>query len=471
MRIISKLLKLTSISFILLAMISCSDDDDVVIITPDELNIVETALETPELSSLVAALQAADGDLVAVLNGPGPFTVLAPTNDAFSLFLTANGFASLDDVPTDVLSQILLNHVISAEVSSSALIGIGSGYADSNATGAGNSPMSLYFDTSNGVRFNNVSTVTTADVEASNGTIHIVNGVIGLPTIVDHAVANSDLSSLVSALTFGGNTTFTDLLSMPGDFTVFAPTNAAFDAFTNPNSNDIDNILSNHVIVGATAVSSGLSNGYVSTAGMNGDGDALSLYINTDSGVTINGISDVDKADVIASNGVIHVVNTVIDLPTVVTFAAADPNFSNLLAALTRSDQPDFAGILSTPDGTSPAPFTVFAPVDTAFEALLNSNDDWDSLADIDGMLLTSVLQHHVIVEANIRAEDLTDGVMPATLEGDNITINLPGNDGNAAKITDGSGTSNIDIIAVNVQANNGVIHATESVLIPDTTN
>lgn len=452
-------------------MFSCSSDDDVVIITPQELNIVETALETPELSSLVAALQAADGDLVSVLSGPGPFTVLAPTNDAFNLFLTANGFNSLDDVPTDVLSQILLNHVISADISSSALIGIGSGYADSNATGAGNNAMSLFFDTSNGVRFNDVSTVTTADIDATNGTIHIVNGVIGLPTIVDHALANSDLSSLVSALTFGGNTTFTDLLSSPGDFTVFAPTNAAFDAFTNPNSNALDNILSNHVVVGATAVSSGLSNGYVNTAGQNGDGDALSLYINTDSGVMINGISEVSKADVIASNGVIHVVNTVIDLPSVVTFAAADPNFSSLLAALTRSDQPDFAEILSTPDGMSPAPFTVFAPVNSGFQALLDSNADWDSLADIDGTLLTSVLQHHVIIDANVRAEDLTDGIMPQTLEGDNITINLPGNDGNAAKITDGSGNSNIDIIAVNVQANNGVIHATESVLIPDTTN
>lgn len=98
---------------------------------------------------MVAALIAADGDLVSVLNGTGPFTVLAPTNLAFQNFLTAKGFASLDDVPKSVLSQILLNHVISGTVKATDLISAGAGYAKTNANGAGGQKLDLFFDTSN----------------------------------------------------------------------------------------------------------------------------------------------------------------------------------------------------------------------------------------------------------------------------------------------------------------------------------
>ena len=108
----------TKIFFIVLLSLSlfatsCSSDDDQVIIPPPSgQTIVEVALNTTGLETLVAALSRADGDLVNVLSGDGPFTVLAPTNAAFTAFLNANGFASLEDVPTDVLSQVLLNHVI-----------------------------------------------------------------------------------------------------------------------------------------------------------------------------------------------------------------------------------------------------------------------------------------------------------------------------------------------------------------------
>ena len=297
--------------------------------------------------------------------------------------------------------------------------------------------------------------------------VHIVDAVIGLPNIVDHAVANSDLSDLVGALTTGGNTTFTTLLADDTtDFTVFAPVNAAFMAFTNPNANELDAILANHVIAGAAAFSGGLTNSYVYTAATNADGDNLSMYINIDDGVKLNGSSNVAAADIVATNGVIHAVDAVIDLPTVVTFAVADPTFSPLVAALTDgTPNTDFVSVLSG-DG----PFTVFVPTDVAFQALLDSNMDWASVTDIDPSLLTSVLYHHV-VSGNVRSGDLTDGIAPATLEGDAITINLPGTGDNIADVTDGLGTSDIGIIAVDVQANNGVIHVLNKVMIPDTTN
>ena len=184
----------------------------------------------------------------------------------------------------------------------------------------------------------------------------------------------------------------------------------------------------------------------------------------------LNGISTVvDGAfDVISTYVVIHAVDTVIDLPTVTTFAVADATFSSLVTALTSATPgTDFVGTLN-----GVGPFTVFAPTDTAFQALLDTNMDWNEVGDIDEALLTDVLFHHV-VSGNIRSGDLTadgDTVAP-TLEGDNITITLPGTGDNIADVTDGAGNTGIGIIAVDVQANNGVIHVLNQVLLPDTSN
>ena len=423
--------------------------------------ITDLALGNENLENLVAALVAANGDLPTVLRGEGPFTVLAPTDEAFETFL---GGAQLSDIPVDVLTNVLLNHVISGEVTSADLAGLGSGYTKTLAVGAGDENVSLYFDATGDVIFNGVSTVQVPDVKALNGIVHVVNAVIDIPNIVEHAVANPNLSSLVGALTSGGNTTFTDLLSDENeDFTVFAPTNDAFTAFTNPNSNDLNAILSNHVVVGAAAFSSGLENSYVNTAAEFAADENLSLYINTDDGVTLNGTSDVVLADIVASNGVIHVVDAVIDLPTVVTFAAADPNFSTLVQALTElTPSVDFVSVLSAQGGVGSDPFTVFAPTNAAFDALASIPAEAD---------LIPILQHHVVAGANVRSGDLSNGATANTLEGDAITFTLPGTGENIADITDGAGNTGIGVIAVDVQAINGVIHVVDTVLIPDTTN
>lgn len=459
MRKFSLLKGLSLFAIFVVGLSSCSDDDNVIApVDPgeQEQNIVDLAIATPELSSLVSALTAAE--LVSTLEGAGPFTVFAPTDAAFTAFLADNGFATLADVPDEVLRQVLLNHVIGSQVASSALT---TGYLSSSSTaGVDDKALSLYVDISDGVKINN-ATVSTADQVASNGVVHIVDQVIGLPNIVDHARFNPALSTLVEQLTADDNTTFTDLLSaVDTTFTVFAPVNEAFTAFENPDGNDINNILSNHVIIGAAFASGDLTNSYSNTAAVNEDGDFLSIYINTDDGVMLNGESTVAAADIVATNGIIHAVDMVIDLPTVVDFAVADSeNFSTLVGALTAEGQPDFVAILNTPWGTAPAPFTVFAPVNAAFDAL-------DAVPD--GAALTAVLQHHVIAGANVVSSDLTDGLTAATLEGDNLTFSVANE---IATITDGSGNAGVNIAVGNVQAINGVVHAIDTVLIPNTTN
>lgn len=158
------------------------------------------------------------------------------------------------------------------------------------------------------------------------------------------------------------------------------------------------------------------------------------------------------------SNGVIHAVDAVIGLPTVVTFATADATFSTLVSALTRPDQPDFVAVLSTSAGTAPAPFTVFAPTNDAFADLLTELGE-TSLDAIGAATLTATLNTHVIAGANVRAEDLTSGDV-ATL-GETITI-----DATNATITDPNGRVST-IIVTNVQASNGVVHAIDKVILP----
>ena len=468
MKIISKTIKFLPLFLFALALASCSNDDDNTIMQPQPMNIVEIASSNPDLTSLVAALQAADGNLVNVLNGSGPFTVLAPTNAAFDAFLSANGFSQLSDVPTDVLAQVLLNHVISADLSASDLIGLGAGYTSTNATGVSGLNMSIYFNTSNGVEFNGVSSVTAdgADIDASNGTIHIVDVVIGLPTVVDHTLANPGFSNLVAALgAADGN--LVSVLSGSGPFTVLAPDDAAFASYLDGTplgdvpTDALANLLLNHVIGDAvpSGALTGTGAGYTTTLASGPNSNNLSLYYNTSSGVNFNGISTVATADVVGTNGIIHAVDTVIDIPTVVTFAVADPNFSTLVTALTDlTPSTDFVATLSTPNGTSPAPFTVFAPTNDAFAALAAIPDE---------PVLTQVLLHHVLGDANVTSGDLTDGISPTMLNSQAITINLPGTGDNIANVTDAAGNSDIGVIAVDVQAGNGVIHVLNKVMLP----
>jgi len=325
--IINKFLNPTKLLLLAVAIIfsACSDDDDNTTQTPDPLNIVETAQATEDLSSLVAALQAADGDLVNVLSG-GEFTVLAPTNAAFDSFLADNGFANLSEVPTDVLANILLNHVISGTVLSTTLTDAGAGYTTTNATNEDGDNLSLYFNTTTGVTFNGTSSVAQADVEATNGVVHIVDQVIGLPTIATFATADPTFETLVAALTRPDlEVPFVTILSTTDPtygipLTTFAPTNEAFgDLLVEIGADDLSQIDVNLL----TAV---LLTHVVAQANVRAEDLAQDLPVVTLSEETLtvdltNGAQLVDPngrvANIIANNvqainGVVHVIDKVV---------------------------------------------------------------------------------------------------------------------------------------------------------------
>jgi len=322
MKNLLKLSKLTFLFCVGFSIQSCSDDDDDVSTPTVPSNIVEIALDTPDLSNLVAALSVADGNLVDVLSG-GEFTVLAPTNEAFETFLAANGFMSLSEVPTDVLSNILLNHVISGTVNSTNLVDTGSGYSTTNASNMDGDNLSLYFDTSSGVTFNGISSVVAADIVASNGIVHVVDEVIGLPTVVTFAVSNPALSTLVAALTTEGlSVDIVSILSSsdePSPFTVFAPTNDAFgsllaelefNALGDIPVSILEATLGTHVAPEANVRSTDLVDGM----SVNTIGSTITVSLSDGAKlIDSNGReSNIVAVDIQAYNGVVHVIDNVL---------------------------------------------------------------------------------------------------------------------------------------------------------------
>lgn len=311
------------LALIAFVSISCSNDDN-----DDDpqqpQTIVAIAKTNPNLSSLVAALEKAD--LATTLNSSGTFTVFAPTNTAFTAFLQANGYANLNAVPVPALKEILLNHVLSTKVKSSE---IATGYVKTLAKGSASTSntISMYLEKGTGVDINGGKTnggavVTTADIEASNGVIHIVDGVIGLPTIVNHAVANKNFATLVAALTYNASSGFAATLSGTANspFTVFAPTNSAFASFLTETgfsglpaipASVLETTLKYHVVTGANVQSSALTNGQVVNTFA-----SQNFTVNLTGGAKItdasNRISNIIATDVQCSNGIIHVIDKVL---------------------------------------------------------------------------------------------------------------------------------------------------------------
>ena len=282
-------------------------------------------------------------------------------------------------------------------------------------------------------------------------------------SIVATAQATDDLSTLVAALQQAG---LVDALEADGPFTVFAPTNAAFQELLDSNPawnslSDIDNetltsVLLFHVVSGNIKAAD-LSDTYVNTLSEGPNNEPLSLQVKTTGGVSFNGTAAPVLTDVEATNGTVHIINKVMLPPSIVNFALNNSNFTSLVAALTRTDlTTDFVSILSG-DG----PFTVFAPTNAAFQALLDSDPTWNTLADIPTATLEAVLSYHAVSGANVQADQLSDNQEITTLGG-TLTVDLS----NGAKLETTSGQS-VNIIITDVQGTNGVVHAIDAVLLP----
>ncbi len=288
-----------------LIFISCGDDE---IIINEPLTIADIAAGDSQFSTLVSALDRVG--LVSVLNGTGTYTVFAPTNSAFT-----NSGIDLNSLSDETLTDVLLYHVLGATVTSGEIVE-GQTYVSTASTGSPNNTAlsALIEKTGSVVTINQTATVTSADITASNGVIHVIDKVILPLDIVGHAVANSNFTSLVGALGAASGE-LVSVLSGDGPFTVFAPLNSAFDAISDVaatlSADQLSKVLTYHVVSG-NVISTDLSNG-MNVVTVNGEmiqiGISGSSVTITDAG---GNVSNVILTDVQATNGVIHVLDSVI---------------------------------------------------------------------------------------------------------------------------------------------------------------
>jgi uncharacterized surface protein with fasciclin (FAS1) repeats len=273
---------------------------------PELKSIVEIAVEDGRFETLVAALEAAE--LVDTLSGEGPFTVFAPTDDAFAKLPEGTVEALLDDIPA--LREILLYHVTPGKVMSSAVVDL------STAETAAGKPVSISVE-GESVMINDAKVVI-VDIEASNGVIHVIDSVIIPPadvaSIVDIAVEDGRFNTLVTALKAAD---LVDTLAGEGPFTVFAPTDEAFaklpEGTVESLLGDIPtlrSILLYHVVPGSVMAEDVVYLDSADTA----SGDSVTITAGND-GVMIND-AKVIITDIVASNGVIHVIDRVILPPS-----------------------------------------------------------------------------------------------------------------------------------------------------------
>jgi len=315
-------------------------------------------------------------------------------------------------------------------------------------------------------------------VKATNGVVHIVDQVLVpgsiarfVNTIVEPAYFNKNFTTLIAAVTAASPSIMETLLNSSKK-TLFAPTNAAFAAAgitSLPSQATLNAVLTYHVIGSEVKASqlpttSAPANNAITTLG-----GVFYLSNRGSNGVFINGNTRITNTDIMADNGVVHVIDRTL-LPPTKTLAqiaiaassvSSGAEFTQLVAALSR-----VPALLDAASAAS-ANLTVFAPTDAAFNALYTALGV-SGINDVPLNTLTAVLQHHIIsspttATGRVFSSDLVTGSVP-TLNG-NINISA-----SAGTVTSGNGTvANISSNAglVNILGTNGVIHTINKVLLP----
>uniref|UniRef100_UPI00404AC6CA fasciclin domain-containing protein n=1 Tax=Fulvivirga sp. TaxID=1931237 RepID=UPI00404AC6CA len=450
-----------------LILVGCSDDDDPEVTQQD---LVELAIANG-YNTLAAALT--EADLVTALKGAGPFTVFAPTDAAFAAAgITADNVGDVENLET-----ILLYHVVSGAVRSTDLTtgSVATLNTETIAIDAGN------------LTVNGISIAEPFDVEASNGIIHTINGVL-IPESAEEEPEPEPNPTIVEAATAAGLTTLLDAVTAADlgstlldaeAITVFAPTNDAFgDALEAYGVSDLNQLVAElggldnlgavlgfHVVP-AVAFAADLADGEQMFETLAGQ---MLTVTKTSAGVTVtdaNGNTyNVVTADVAIENGVVHVIDGVLlpelTLPNIVD-AATSAGLTTLLDAVTAAD---LGSTLLDAEA-----ITVFAPTNDAFGDALEAygvSDLNQLVAELGGLdNLVSVLGFHV-VPATAFSHDLADGEqMFETLAGQMLTVNKSGD---GVTVTDANGTT-YNVVTADVAIANGVVHVIDGVLLPEIT-
>ncbi|MGC9341449.1 MAG: fasciclin domain-containing protein, partial [Bacteroidales bacterium] len=414
-----------------------------VVLTPPSTTVVDIVVENDHLQVLEEAVKAAG--LVEILKGEGPYTIFAPSNNAFHALPEGTLKALLED-PSGDLTNILFYHVLSDKIYSNDLY---DGQEVETVLGK-NVKVTI---NEKGV-FINDAKVVVKDIKADNGVVHIIDAVL-IPeerkTVADIVIESEVHNTLEAALNAAK---LVETLKGEGNYTVFAPTDDAFHALPEglletlleDPSGQLKDILLYHVVSGK-ALSTDLVNGQKIKTLL---GEDITVTIN-EKGVFIND-AKVTIADIEAENGVVHVIDAVLipeTMPATVVDIIVNSEVHETLEAAVIA-----ANLVETLQGEGP--FTVFAPTDEAFHALPEGTLD-ALLADPSGDL-TDILLYHVVA-GKAMSSDLSDGQEIETVLGKNIKVTIS---------KDGVFINNAKVTIADIKAGNGVVHVIDAVLIPE---
>ncbi|MCS6909495.1 MAG: fasciclin domain-containing protein [Anaerolineales bacterium] len=462
------------------------------------VTIVGRAIGAGNFNTLVAAVKAAG--LVDALNGPGPLTVFAPTDAAFAKLPRATLNALLAD--PKALSNILLYHVVAGDVRAAQVVNL------TSATTLQGESIAISL-TDGKVKVNNANVIAT-DITASNGVIHVIDTVIlppslaaggaapapsapagantytvkagdslsriarqftvtvadlraannlrgevilpgqqlviPTPNIVGRAAGAGTFNTLIAAAQAAG---LVDALSGSGPLTVFAPTDTAFAKLGSRtinillrNPDLLRKILLYHVVSGDVRAAQVVNLSSATSL----QGSPISIAVSGGK-VVLNGNATVTATDIPASNGVIHVIDTVILPPLdVLDVATLNGNFTTLVTAVKA------AGLEGALRGSGP--FTIFAPTDAAFAKLPAG-----TVAALlkDPAALSNILLYHV-VSGDVRAAQVVNLTSATTLQGAPVSISVSGG---TVRI------NNARVTATDIPTSNGIIHVIDTVILP----
>ena len=411
----------------------------------DPQDIVDIAIADGRFTTLVAAVQAAG--LVDTLKSAGPFTVFAPTDEAFAKLPPGTVESLLLPENLETLKQILLYHVVPGKVMAADVVQLSFAY-----TAAG---LPVRIQVKDGKVFINDAQVIITDIQASNGVIHVIDCVLLPPKdIVDTAIADGRFTTLVAAVQAAG---LVDTLKSAGPFTVFAPTDEAF-AYLPPgtveellkpeNLEQLKKLLLYHVVPGFYFASDVVSQTSLMTAA------GLPLEVKVMDGKVYVDDVQIIITDIFTANGVIHVIECVLMPPSspepkdIVDIAIADGRFTTLVAAVQA------AGLVDTLK--SAGPFTVFAPTDEAFAKLPPGTVE-SLLLPENLETLKQILLYHV-VPGKVMAADVVQLSFAYTAAG--LPVRIQVKDGKVF-------INDAQVIITDIQASNGVIHVIDCVLLP----
>lgn len=458
---ISKLTKILPVLLLACVLFSCQDDDDNGNVIEGNNSIINYLQKNNEYSIIAQTVVKAGYE--GTLDGnSGTYTFFAPDNEAMNIYFSDLGISGLEALSDEEAQRLVDYHLLQTPNDAENFT---TGYLKTNAKKVLNDSVSynldLFVDSEEELLFNAQTRIVFPNIDVDNGVLHGIDKVLNPPNITNLMQIDSRLLSFYEELEAEN---LLSEIQTEDDKTIFVPIDINLDPFLanqNFTTSEKVNFLKNHLMEGFFTTDF-LQTGYFKNRAVANNSNHIDTYFNLTLGLLLNGTSNIIEQDIVGTNGVIHILDKVLEVPDLYTFINADADLFTFQTALTRDDQlpENYINRLMSNDGTE-SPFTIFAPIDTAFESALlelfpNQNA---TLEDIDTANLTSLLNNHIVTN-----NAYTLGNLPLSVNTLESQIQVIKTD-STFTLTDVQQRQS-NSIRVDVQAKNGLLHKIDTLLL-----